>query len=255
MGEEVARIEQVWKSFVVRHNRTESLKQLFISWLDFRRRERREVMWVLEGVDMVLRRGETVGLIGPNGSGKSTLLRLISGILYPERGKVTVQGRVAPMIELGVGFHPELTGEENLHLNASLYGLTRRQVEALIDDIVEFAELKDFIDVPIRNYSTGMQIRLGFSIAVHLKPDLLLVDEVLAVGDEAFQSQCLERMRVLKADGVSILFVSHDLKLVETMCDRIYWIQAGKVAYAGNPELGVARYRAQQPEREDEGSP
>ncbi len=243
MRETTIEIRQLWKSFVVRHNRTESLKQLFIGWLDFRRRERRQKFWALQGIDLTVQRGKMVGIIGPNGSGKSTLLRIVAGILKPEKGQVEVRGRVAPMIEIGVGFHPELTGEENLYLNAALYGLSRGEIESLRDRIVAFAELTDFIDVPIKNYSTGMYMRLGFSIAVHLEPDILLVDEILAVGDESFQSKCLERMQQLKREGTSILLVSHDLRKVEKMCDRVYVIADGQCRFEGDPSQGVEAYR------------
>ncbi len=243
MSQNVIEISGLWKSFVVRHNRTESLKQLFIGWLDWRRRERRQSFWALTDVGLQVERGQMVGIIGPNGSGKSTLLRCVAGILKPERGEVIVRGRVAPMIEIGVGFHPELTGEENLYLNAALYGLDRPQIEAIRPAIIEYAELEEFIDVPIKNYSTGMYTRLGFSIAVHLQPEVLLVDEILAVGDEAFQQKCLQRMMQLKSSGTSILLVSHDLAKVEKLCDKVYLIAHSRLEFAGDPVKAVAIYR------------
>ncbi|HSR53960.1 MAG TPA: ABC transporter ATP-binding protein [Acidobacteriota bacterium] len=243
MGERVIDLRQVYKSFVMRHNRTESLKQLFIGWLDWRRRERRETFWALEGVDLQAERGEMVGLIGTNGSGKSTLLRIVAGILEPDKGQVEVRGRVAPMIEVGVGFHPELTGEENLYLNAALYGLCRDEIDEIRGEIVAYSELEKFIDVPIKNYSTGMYMRLGFAVAVHLRPDILLVDEVLAVGDEEFQEKCLKRMQRLRAEGACILLVSHDLDQVAKMCDNVYVISNGKPLFRGPAQEAVDLYR------------
>lgn len=245
MAETLIDIRKVYKSFVVRHNRTESLKQLFIGWLDWRRRERRETFWALAGVDLLVERGQVVGIIGTNGSGKSTLLRIVAGILEAEKGKVEIKGRVAPMIEIGVGFHPELTGEENLYLNAALYGLARHEIDAMRDEIVAYSGLERFIDVPIKNYSTGMYMRLGFSVAVHLRPDILLVDEVLAVGDEEFQDKCLTRMRRLRDEGTSILLVSHDLDQVEKMCDKVYVISKGKPLFSGPASEAVDFYRHQ----------
>lgn len=242
MESKIVEISDLSKRFVVRHNRTESLKQLVIGWLDFRKRESREMFWALSGIDLKVSRGEMVGIIGPNGSGKSTLLKIIAGIIPPDEGSVVVRGRVAPMIELGVGFHPDLTGDENLYLNAALYGMSRDEIRAVRDKIIAFSGLRDFIDVPIRNYSTGMYMRLGFAVAAHLNPTLLLVDEVLAVGDAAFQSKCLDRMRELKASGRSILFVSHDLDVVQRLCDRVYLIVNGTVAFVGDPKGAVEAY-------------
>ncbi len=240
----VIKIDGLWKSFVVRHNRTESLKQLVIGWLNWKRRERREVFWALEDVELQVHPGQMVGIIGTNGSGKSTLLRIISGIFPEDRGRVDVVGRVAPMIELGVGFHPELTGEENLYLNASLYGLSRQEIDMIAEDVIDFAELRDFIDVPTKNYSTGMYMRLGFAVAVHLNPDILLVDEVLAVGDESFQRKCLDKMQELKRKGVSILFVSHELDLVRRLCDRVHVLNRGRMVRAGSADETVDYYLA-----------
>lgn len=242
MAERVIEVRDVWKCFCIRHNRNDSLKERFISLFDGRRRERREVFWALRGVNLQVDAGEMVGIIGPNGSGKSTLLRIIARILHPTKGSVVVRGSVAPLIEVGVGFHPELTGQENVYLNASLYGLTRKEIDRIYDKVVEFSELGDFIDVPVKNYSTGMYMRLGFSIAIQLNPDILLVDEVLAVGDEAFQRKCLAKMQEFREQGKTILFVSHSVGLVEELCDRAYLLVSGRVVKEGRPKDVVAEY-------------
>jgi len=240
-------VQDLWKSFCIRHNRNDSLKERFISLFDGRRRERREIFWALRGVNLKVAQGEMVGIIGPNGSGKSTLLRIIAGILHPTKGSVIVRGSVAPLIEIGVGFHPELTGQENIYLNASLYGLTRKEIDRIYDKVVEFSGLEDFIDVPVKNYSTGMYMRLGFAIAIQLDMDILLVDEVLAVGDEAFQRKCLAKMQELKERGKTILFVSHALDLVSRLCDRAYLLIDGRVAMEGVAEEVTGCYNKKVP--------
>jgi len=236
-------IESLWKRFIVRHNRMETLKDRVVGVLDHRRRERRETFWALRDVTLSVESGETLGLIGPNGSGKSTLLRLIARTLTPTRGRVEVRGRVSPMLEIGVGFHPELTGQENIYLNGSLLGLSRREVDRMYRLIVEFAELEDFIDVPVKHYSGGTQARLGFSIAAHLDPDILLIDEVLSVGDEAFQRKCQERLQQFRARGKTILIVSHNLRAVAALCDRACLLLRGRVVGVGRADSVVARYQ------------
>jgi len=247
MAKLIVEVQDLWKSFCIRHNRNDSLKERFISLFDGRRRERREIFWALRGVNLKVAQGEMVGIIGPNGSGKSTLLRIIAGILHPTKGSVIVRGSVAPLIEIGVGFHPELTGQENIYLNASLYGLTRKEIDRIYDKVVEFSGLEDFIDVPVKNYSTGMYMRLGFAIAVQLDMDILLVDEVLAVGDEAFQRKCLAKMQELKERGKTILFVSHALDLVSRLCDRAYLLIDGRVAMEGVAEEVTGCYNKKVP--------
>jgi ABC-2 type transport system ATP-binding protein len=244
MAENMIEVRDLWKSFIIRHNRNDSLKERFIGLFDGRHREKRETFWALRGVNLEVGRGEMVGIIGPNGAGKSTLLRIIARTLYPTKGEVIVRGSVAPLIEIGVGFHPELTGRENVYLNASLYGLSRGEINRIYDDVVSFSELGDFIDVPVKNYSSGMYMRLGFSIAIQLDPDILLVDEVLAVGDEAFQAKCLDKMRRFRERGKTILFVSHALGLVSELCDRAYLLLNGQVALEGVAEDVVARYHS-----------
>jgi ABC-type polysaccharide/polyol phosphate transport system ATPase subunit len=232
----------VSKRFVVRHNPTFDLKVRVLALFHPRHRERRQDVWALREVDVHLDRGESLGLIGPNGSGKSTLLRIMAGILPPTAGRVAVSGTVAPMLELGVGFHPELTGRENVYLSTSLFGLGRGQTDALYGRIVAFAELEGFMDSAVKTFSTGMAMRLGFAVATHLEADILLVDEVLAVGDRAFQEKCLARMSELRSHGRSIVVVSHDLDLVQRFCDRVCLLVDGRVAADGEPSAVVARY-------------
>lgn len=233
----------VSKAFVLRHNAVDDLKVRFLGLFHERHRERRDRFWALRAIDLEIEAGETLGLIGLNGSGKSTLLRVIAGIYPPTAGEVRTTGRVATMIELGVGFHPELTGRENVYLNAALYGLRRREIDALYDDVVAFAELERFIDAPLKTYSSGMQMRLGFAVAAHLDPDILLVDEVLAVGDEPFQQKCLARMAGFRKKGKTIVFVSHDLRVVSEICDRVALLHHGTLVESGEPDTMTSVYR------------
>ena len=234
----------VSKSFVLRHNRASHVKVRLIGVFKPRYRERLETFWALRGIDLQVREGECVGLIGPNGSGKSTLLRIMASIYRPTDGEAIVRGRVAPMIELGVGFQPDLTGQENVYLNTSLFGLSRRETDAIYQQVVEFSGLGEFIDVPVKNYSTGMHARLGFSVAVHLTPDVLLVDEVLAVGDAEFQRKCLDRIGELRRRGTTIVLVSHSTSIIERMCDRVCRLDRGRLEADGDPGQVVGRYQA-----------
>ena len=233
----------VSKSFVLRHNQASNVKVRMISLFQPRYRERRETFWALRGIDLRVREGECLGLIGPNGSGKSTLLRILASIYRPTEGEATVRGRVAPMIELGVGFQPDLSGQENVYLNTSLFGLSRRDTDAVYQQIVEFSGLGEFIDVPVKNYSTGMYARLGFSVAVHLEPEVLLVDEVLAVGDANFQRKCVERIEALRRRGTTIVLVSHQLPMIERMCDRVCLLVRGRLEAEGDARKAIARYQ------------
>ncbi len=236
-------VRGVSKGFVLRHNRADSLKLRVLGFANRRYREHLQLFWALQDINLTLYEGDTVGLIGPNGSGKSTLLRLMSGILFPSRGEIHLRGSVASLLELGVGFHPELTGRENVYMNTSLYGLSRRDTDPLFEPIWEFSELRDFIDVPVKNYSSGMYFRLAFSVAVHLDADIVLLDEVLAVGDERFQHKCLDRMQALSAAGKTIVFVSHNLGAVSMLCNRACLLWGGQVMAEGNPADVAARYR------------
>jgi ABC-type polysaccharide/polyol phosphate transport system ATPase subunit len=202
----------------------------------------RSALRALHNVDLHVERGETVGVIGRNGAGKSTLLRILAGVSQPTAGTVTIRGRVAPLLSVGVGFHQEMTGRENVYVNGMLLGLTREQIRDRFDSIVEFAELADFIDTPVKFYSSGMFMRLGFAVAVHVDPHVLLVDEVLAVGDIAFQQRCLERMRSLQRGGTTILFVSHSMHFVQLLCPRTIVMHHGRAVYDGATERAIALY-------------
>lgn len=226
----------VWKKFYVYQNRVDSLKERVIFW----GRHRAEEFWALKNINLDVPRGKTVGLIGRNGSGKSTLLKIISRILYPTRGEVRVNGRLSTLLELGAGFHPDFTGRENIYLNASILGFTRKEIKERLSDIISFAELGDFIDNPVRNYSSGMYMRLGFAVAVHVDPDILLIDEVLAVGDLAFQDKCLARIQELQKQGKTIVIVTHVPKKVEELCDLALWLDRGEARMLG-PAKEVAQ--------------
>ncbi len=201
-----------------------------------------EELWALRDVTLEIPRGRMVGVIGSNGSGKSTLLKLVGGILKPTSGAVDVAGRVSALIELGAGFHPEFTGRENIHVNGILLGLSRTEIRERFDDIVAFAGLAEFIDNPVKTYSSGMYMRLGFAIAVTVDPDILLIDEVLAVGDEAFQHKCVGRIQEFKANGKTIVFVSHDLGSIERLCDEAAWLHRGRVEAHGGAREVIDRY-------------
>ncbi|MDR7420337.1 MAG: ABC transporter ATP-binding protein [Armatimonadota bacterium] len=236
-------VRGLWKQFFLRHNREDTLKGKVLSLFDSRLRERRETFWAVQDVSFDVRAGEALGVIGPNGSGKSTLLRLIARTLHPTRGEIVVRGRVSPMLEIGVGFNQELTGQENIYLNGSILGLTRREIDRLLPAIVEFSELEDFIDVPVKNYSNGMHARLGFSIAAHMDPDILLIDEALSVGDEAFQRKCHERMAAFRARRKTIMIVSHNLGAVAALCDRVCLLVHGRIIAEGGPDAVLPHYQ------------
>lgn len=202
----------------------------------------KEDFYALREVSFEIQQGEAVGFIGPNGSGKSTILKLLARIVYPTRGKIIVRGSVASLIEVGAGFHPELTGRENIFLYGSIMGMRQADVRAKFDRIVEFAEIERFIDTPVKRYSSGMYVRLGFAVAAHINPHVLLVDEVLAVGDALFQNKCQQRIAELQRDGMTIVFVSHDMTAVERLCDRVFCLQHGRIAAEGNPREVILQY-------------
>jgi lipopolysaccharide transport system ATP-binding protein len=195
------------------------------------------------GVNLAIPQGATLGLLGRNGSGKSTLIRVIAGIYKPDRGRVLTQGRISALIELGAGFHPEFTGRENVYVNGIILGLTKREIEQRFDEIVDFAEIHKFIDAPVRTYSSGMYMRLGFSVAVHVDPDILLVDEVLAVGDAGFVKKCLDKMNDFKKRGKTIILAAHDLSLIELWCDRAVLLDGGRITAQGLPSDVVQEYQ------------
>ena len=230
----------VGKRFLLHHKRATSLKERLLLY----RQSSSEEFWALRDVDLEIGAGQTVGLIGPNGSGKSTLLKVLSGILAPTTGTVAVRGRIASLLELGAGFNGELTGRENVYLNAAILGLTRRETQRYFDDIVAFAELEPFIDNQVKHYSSGQYVRLGFAVAVHVSPDILLVDEVLAVGDESFQRKCLDKIAEFQQRGCTILFVTHALDLIPRVCNRGVVLDHGRVLHDGDPVEAAERLRS-----------
>lgn len=243
MAEPVVEFQGVSKTFQIKKNPVDSLKVRMVGLFHPRQREQRETFWALRQIDLAVRQGEFLGLIGPNGSGKSTLLRIIANIYPPTQGRVFTQGRIVPMIELGIGFHPDLTGRENIYLNTSLYGLSTTETDRIFEPIVRFSEIRDFLEMPAKSYSLGMYMRLGFSAAVHLDPDILLIDEVLAVGDEHFQKKCLQRMAEIHGRGKTIILVSHDLESIEQMCTRVCLLHQGRIEADGDPLTITRRYR------------
>lgn len=233
MNDSAVIVEHVCKDFVLHHNAQDSLKKRVIGLVHARWRAQPHLFKALDDVSFEVKRGEALGLMGHNGSGKSTLLTLIAGIIPPTRGRIVTRGRLVPMIALGVGFNPELTGEENVYLNASLFGLKNRETRKLFGTILEFSELGEFIYEPVKNYSSGMYARLGFSVAVHLEPEILLADEILSVGDEDFQNKCLDRIGELRRNGMTLLFVSHAREQVAQFCDRYVHLDHGRVTAMG----------------------
>jgi len=206
-------------------------------------KERRKRFVVLDNISFEVYRGECFGVVGRNGAGKSTLLALTAGVLKPDKGEIIVRGRVLPLLELGAGFHPDLTGRENIILNGVLLGATRKEIMKKMDKIIDFAELWDFIDQPLRTYSSGMIARLGFSIVIHLDPEILLIDEILAVGDIAFQEKCVKKIKEFRENGVTILLVSHNLNDITTLCDRAMWIENHKIKAIGDARQVVEMYK------------
>jgi ABC-2 type transport system ATP-binding protein len=242
----VIKIEDVSKRFIIRKDK--SLKERIVNF--GRSRRFNEDFWALQGVDLDITAGSTVGLIGPNGSGKSTLLKAIGGIIQPTSGSVRRRGRLAALLELGAGFHPDLTGRENVHLNAAILGLSSAEIKERFDDIVEFSGIEPFIDTQVKFYSSGMYVRLAFAIAVHVDPDVLLVDEVLAVGDEPFQRKCMDKIRSFQHAGKTIVLVTHSLEVVGDLCDRAVVLNHGKVVFDGDPAGGIRALREGFEERE-----
>lgn len=235
----VAQIRDVSKRFVV--HKDKSLKERVVNARTSR--EHREDFWALRDVNLDIHAGETIGLVGSNGSGKSTLLKIIGGILSPNDGTVMLRGRVAALLELGAGFHPDLTGRENVFLNAAILGLSETETERHFDEIVEFSGIGDFIDTQVKFYSSGMYVRLAFAVAVHVDPDILLVDEVLAVGDEPFQHKCMEKIRSFQQEGRTIILVSHSAAQVQDVCDRAVMLEHGHVVIDGSTEEVLGRLR------------
>ncbi|MCI9072819.1 MAG: ABC transporter ATP-binding protein [Lachnospiraceae bacterium] len=234
----VIEVNQVCKKFKVYYDKGKQLKERVL----FKSRNRYEEREVLKGISFSVKKGEAIGLIGNNGCGKSTTLKLLTKIMYPSSGTIEMAGRVSSLIELGAGFHPDMSGRENIYTNAAIFGLTRSEIDARLEDIISFSELGEYINVPVRTYSSGMYMRLAFSVAINVDADILLIDEILAVGDAAFQAKCFNRLREIKAEGTTIVIVSHSLSQVEQICDRAIWIREGLIAREGQPREVIQSY-------------
>jgi len=226
-------LKNVWKKYSKEPIFHRCLREDLMILLKFKRSQngalKKNEFWALKGINLNVKKGETLGLYGPNGSGKSTILKLIAKVTYPTKGNVLVKGKVAPLIEVGAGFHPDLSGRENIFVNGTILGMKIKEIKEKMDSIIEFAEIKDFIDMPIKKYSSGMYLRLGFSVAIHSSADIFLIDEILTVGDKGFQQKCLKKILELKDAGKTILFVSHDFSLMEKVVDKIAFIEKGKL--------------------------
>jgi len=225
-----------------RYIKYEDTPALLSSILRMSTRTKRSHFWAVRGLDLEVQHGETIGIIGRNGSGKTTTLRMLAGVTAPTEGRITVSGRIAPLISVGVGFHDELTGRENVYVNGAVLGMTREEIDGLFDYIVDFAELRDFIDTPVKFYSSGMWLRLGFAVAIASRPEILLVDEVLAVGDLGFQMKCYERMLEMKEAGTSVVIVSHNLEAVRNLCSRVLVLHRGEVRFLGPTHEAISAY-------------
>jgi lipopolysaccharide transport system ATP-binding protein len=236
------RFDHVSKQFTLHLERPRSFQELFLNAIRLRRNRSTEKFWALRDVSFDIKPGETVGIVGDNGVGKSTLLKLIPRIIEPSTGEIVVNGRVSALLELGAGFHPDLTGRENIYLNGSILGFSRAEMDRIFDDILSFSEMERFIDAPVKHYSSGMYMRLGFSIAIHVRPDVLIVDEILAVGDQAFQRRCLDKINEMKRRGITIILVSHDLETVRNICRRAIWLDSGRVQAEGLVEPVIEQY-------------
>lgn len=231
-------IEDLQKKFKVYYDKSTTLKEKLIFWKSHKTDERE----VLKDIDLKIKKGETVALIGVNGSGKSTLLKLMTKIIYPNSGTLKTNGKVTSLLELGAGFHPDFTGRENIYFNASIFGLTKKEIENRIDDIIDFSELKELIDNPVRTYSSGQYMRLAFSVAINVDADILLIDEILTVGDQHFQDKCFKKLKELKNSGKTIVIVSHALDAIRNLCDRTVWIYEGRVREDGKTEDVINEY-------------
>ncbi len=231
-------VNHVTKSFKIYYDKASTLKEHLIFW----KRNKSEMFTALKDIDLKIEKGETVGLIGVNGSGKSTLLKLMTKIIYPNKGTVTTYGKLTSLLELGAGFHNDFTGRENIYFNASIFGLTKKEIDQRLDEIIEFSELGEFIDNPVRTYSSGMYMRLAFSIAINVDAEILLIDEILAVGDQHFQEKCFKKLRELKESDKTIVIVSHDLGNIENLCTRAVWIDEGHIAMDGKPKDVIKEY-------------
>lgn len=244
MNEPVIVFDKVTKRYPLYHHMTGGLKNFLFHLPRALNTLKNSKYEALRNVSFTVAKGEALGIIGRNGAGKSTSLGLIAGVLKPSEGKVVVKGKISPFLELGASFHPDLTGAENIILNGVLLGMTRRQIRKKTDEIIEFSEIGDFIDQPIRIYSSGMLARLGFSVVAHLDPDILLIDEVLQAGDIEFQKKCFQRMWEFRKSGVTMIFVTHSMESVKTLCDRVIWFDQRTIRMDGTPQDVVSHYKA-----------
>lgn len=231
-------VKNMSKSFKIYYDKPNTLKERLLFW----KRNNTEIRPILTNINLEIKKGETVALIGTNGSGKSTLLKLMTKIIYPNEGYIQTNGKLTSLLELGAGFHPDFTGRENIYFNASIFGLTKKEIDNRLDDIIEFSELGEFIDNPVRTYSSGMYMRLAFSVAINVDAEILLIDEILAVGDQHFQEKCFNKLQELKKAGKTIVIVTHDMGAVKNLCDRAVWIYEGKVKMDGNSTKVVDEY-------------
>lgn len=229
----------VYKTFDVYLDKANTIKERLLFLFSRNKKEKRVV---LDEISTTIKKGEVVALIGTNGSGKSTLLKLMTKIIYPNKGTIETYGKLTSLLELGAGFHPDFSGRENIYFNASIFGLTRKQIDERLEDIIEFSELREFIDNPVRTYSSGMFMRLAFAVAINVDADILLIDEILSVGDEHFQKKCFDKMKDLKKQGKTMVFVTHNMNAVTELCDRAIWIYEGKIRMDGKPETIVNEY-------------
>ena len=232
-------VDNVYKTFNVYLDKANTIKEKLLFFKSRNRKEKREV---LKGINLKIKKGEVVALIGTNGSGKSTLLKLMTKIIYPNKGKIYTEGKLTSLLELGAGFHPDFSGRENIYFNASIFGLTKKEIDERIEDIIEFSELRPFIDNPVRTYSSGMYMRLAFSVAINVDADILLIDEILSVGDEHFQNKCFDKMRELKEKGKTMVFVTHSMQSVRNLCDRAVWLCNGEIKMEGETNTVVDDY-------------
>ena len=232
------KVENVTKKFKVYLDKGHTLKEKTL----FKKRRSYEERVVLDGISFTVKKGEAVGLIGHNGCGKSTMLKLLTKIMYPDSGTIQMSGRVSSLLELGAGFHPDLSGRENIYINASIFGLTKKEIDLRVGEIIAFSELEEFIDHPVRTYSSGMYMRLAFSVAIHVDADILLIDEILAVGDANFQEKCFDRLREIQANGTTIVLGTHNTSTIEKFCGKAVWINQGKIAYYGASTEAVDAY-------------
>ena len=231
-------IKNMSKDFIIYADKANTLKERIVRFSN----NKKEVRHILKNINLEIKKGETVALIGVNGSGKSTLLKLITKIIYPTSGSIKVKGKLASLLELVAGFHPDFSGRENIYFNASIFGLTKAEIDSRLDDIISFSELGDFIDTPVRTYSSGMYMRLAFSVAINVDADIILIDEILAVGDQRFQEKCMNKMQELKKMGKTMVFVSHSKEAVEFLCDRSVWIHEGEIRKDGKTKEVLAEY-------------